>query len=63
MIQEATEHTTLQPDHTTLRCGHTTLERKHTTLQDELPADLKDAVAGFQRKKNKKEEETQRDSL
>ena len=55
MIQGATEHKTLQPDHTTLRGGHTTLERKHTTLQDELPADLKDAVAGFQRKKNKKE--------
>ena len=60
MIQEATEHTTLQPDHTTLRGGHTTFERKHTTLQDELAADLKDAVR-FSRVK--KEEETQRDFL
>ena len=60
MIQEATEHTTLQPDHTTLRGGHTTFERKHTTLQDELAADLKDAVRVSS---GKKEEETQRDFL
>ena len=48
------EHTTLQPDHTTLegkhttlQPDHTTLERKHTTLRDELPAELKEAVAGL----------------